>query len=201
DSWLDPEYTHPLRDTIALRSILTVPFYRDEIPIGALSVWRGEARPFTDKQIALIQTFADQAVIAVENVRLFKELEVRNHDLTETLEQQTATSDVLKVISRSAFDLGPVFEAVVENAVRLCDAERSFVFRFDGEFLRIAASYNTSPELREFIEQNPVRPGRQSAAARAALERRTGHIPDAQAAREFTWPGAQVAPPRTLPGG
>ena len=115
DSWLDPEYTHPLRDTIALRSILTVPFFREGIPIGAVSVWRGEVRPFTDKQIALLQTFADQAVIAIENVRLFRELEARNRDLTETLEQQTATAEILRVISSSPTDVQPVFDAIVRE--------------------------------------------------------------------------------------
>src|SRR5262249_26965274 len=110
DSWLDPEYTHPLRDTIALRSILTVPFFREGVPIGALSVWRGEARPFSDKQIALIQTFADQAVIAIENVRLVKELQASNRELTTALDRQTATSEILRVISGSRTDLQPVFD-------------------------------------------------------------------------------------------
>src|SRR6185436_2034738 len=99
----------------------------------------------TDRQIQLAEAFAAQAVIAIENVRLFRELEDRNADLTEALEQQTATSAVLKAISHSAFDLGPVFEAVVENAVKLCEAERAFLFRFDGSLLRAAASYNVSP--------------------------------------------------------
>jgi GAF domain-containing protein len=150
-------------------------------------------RPFTDKQIELVSTFADQAVIAIENTRLLNELR-------ETLQQQTATADVLKVISRSRFELQPVFDTVLENAVRLCEAERSFIFLFDGKALRAAASYNTSPELREFIERNPVAPGRHSAAARAALERRTVHIPDVQADPDYTWGVGQVEPLRTLLG-
>jgi GAF domain-containing protein/CheY-like chemotaxis protein/anti-sigma regulatory factor (Ser/Thr protein kinase) len=198
DTWLDPEYTHPLRDTIALRSILTVPIYRDGLPIGALTVWRGEVRPFTDKQIALLQTFADQAVIALENVRLFTELEARNGELRVALEQQTATSELLKVIGRSTFDLQPVFETLAENAVRLCEAERAFVHRFDGRVLRIVSAYNVSPELRAFVERNPIAPGRHSVAARAVLERRVVHVHDALADPELTYGARTVDPIRTI---
>ena len=103
-------------------------------------------------------------------MRLFTELEARNHELTEALEQQTATSELLKVISRSAFDLQPVFQTLAENALRLCAADRIFIFRFDGELLRAVASYNASPELRELVERTPIAPGRQTVSARAALE-------------------------------
>jgi GAF domain-containing protein/DNA-binding response OmpR family regulator len=202
DSWLDRDYTHPLRDTIALRSILSVPIFREGNPIGAVSVWRGEVRAFSDKQIELLQTFADQAVIAIENVRLFKELEARNTELRVALEHQTATSELLKVvIGRSTFDLQPVFETLAENAVRLCEAERGFVYRLDGQILRLAVAHNASPALTAFIEQNPFGPGRQNCAARAALERRTIHIHDARLDREFTYYGStEVDPVRTILG-
>src|SRR5262249_20900248 len=131
---------------------LTVPFFREGIPIGALSVWRGEARPFTDRQIALLQTFADQAVIAIENVRLFKELEARNHDLTETLEQQTATSEILRAISRARTDVQPVFDVIASSALRLCDGVASFVFRHDGSLLHLAAF-----DSAEGVDLEPIR--------------------------------------------
>ena len=198
DSWLDPDYTHPLRDVVGLRSILTVPIFREGAPIGAISVWRGEARAFTDKQIALLQTFADQAVIALENVRLFKTLETRNSELRVALEQQTATSELLKVIGRSTFDLQPVFETLAENAVRLCEAERANIFRFDGHLLRVVAGHNVPAENMAFLERNPIAPGRHSGSARAALERRTIHIHDTQSDPEYSYGVVQVGRVRTV---
>src|SRR5262249_10565644 len=154
----------------------------------AIAIYREVVRPFADKQINLVRNFAAQAVIAIENTRLLNELRDRTTDLSESLEQQTATSKVLEVISRSAFDLQAVFEAVVESSVRLCGADRSFIFRFDGESLRMTVAFNTvSQEWKEYLAQHPTRPGRDSAAGRAVLERRTVHIPDVQADHEYTF--------------
>jgi len=129
---------------------------------------------------------------------LEKKLKARAHDLAEAQDQQTATAEVLKVISRSAFELQPVFDTVVENAVRLCEAERAFLFQFDGELLRYAASYNVSPELREFVNRNPIAPGRHSISARAALDRRTVHVRDVQADPEYAYAVRDERPIRTM---
>ncbi len=196
----DPEYTSPTRHALGWRTVLAVPMLRDGEPIGALGLWRREVRSFTEKQIELIATFSDQAVIAVENARLFKELEARNSELRVALEQQTATSELLKVIGRSTFDLQPVFETLAENAVRLCQAELALIYRFDGQVLRIVAGHNISSELRAFVERNPIAPGRGSAAGRAAHERRTVHIRDAQAEPEYTYGIGQIDPIRTILG-
>jgi GAF domain-containing protein/CheY-like chemotaxis protein/anti-sigma regulatory factor (Ser/Thr protein kinase) len=180
------------------RSVVAVPVFREGQTIAAIAVGRTIPGPFSGRQIALLKTFADQAVIAIENVRLFTELEGRNRELRVALEQQTATSELLKVIGRSTFDLQPVFETLAENAVRLCEAEQAFVFRSDGHLLRVVASYNTSPELRAFLERTPTPPGRGSVAGRAALEGRTIHIEDVRADPEYSWGARQVDPIRTV---
>jgi GAF domain-containing protein len=167
-------------------TILAVPMLREGTPIGTFSVWRKNVMPFTERQIELVTTFADQAVIAIENVRLFQELQARNRDLTEALEQQTATSEILRVISSSPTDLQPVFQTILDNAVRLCEAQNGAMFRFDGETLRGVALCNASPGMGAYTLGTPFRPGRESAVRRVALERRLVHVPDVLADPELT---------------
>jgi GAF domain-containing protein/nitrogen-specific signal transduction histidine kinase len=191
DVQADPEYTYGAKAIDPIRTVLCVPMVKGDELLGVIATYHLEVKPFTDKQIALIETFADQAAIAIENARLLSELR-------ESLEQQTATADVLKVMSRSAFDLQPVFESVAESAVKLCGADESFIFRFDGELLHAVAASNASSALREFVENNPIRPGRYSCTARSALERRTIHIADVLADPEYTYGAKAVDPIRTV---
>jgi PAS domain S-box-containing protein len=182
----DPDYARPVALAIQNRSTLAIPMLRDGEPIGTISVGRLEPRPFTQKQIELLQTFADQAVIAIENVRLFKELETRNRDLTETLEQQTATSEVLRVISGSPTNVQPVFDTIARNAARLCEAQFCFVYRFDGQLMYFVAHHGVSAEGAETVRRAfPAPPNRGSAAGRALLDRGIAQIPDVLADPDF----------------
>src|SRR5262245_17098638 len=165
------------------RTTLAVPLLLESRAIGSLLIRRMEVRPFTDKQIALLQTFADQAVIAIENVRLFTELQASNRDLSETLQQQTATSDVLGVISRSPGQLEPVFQVMLANAVRICEAKFGAMYLSEEESIfRIVAMHNAPPAFAEMRRHNPVfRASPRIALARAAATKRTVQIADVQA--------------------
>src|SRR5262245_40489924 len=182
DVTTDSEYVYSSLAQTGLRTTLSVPMMRDGHPIGAITATRREVKPFSDSQITLLQTFADQAVIAIENARLFQELEARNSELTEALEQQTATSEVLRVISSSPNDVQPVFDMIAQNAVRLCDAQNCAVFQFDGELIHFVGHYGVSPEGVEANRQAFPRPaGQDTAVGRAILTRAIAYIPDVHA--------------------
>jgi len=171
------------------RTILAVPLLRENEAIGALVIRRAEVRPFTDKQIALLTTFARQAVIAIENVRLFDEVQARTRDLSESLQQQTATADVLKIISRSAFDLKSVLQTLVQSAGRLCGADFATITRQKDGVLFFAEAYGYS--FIEYVRALPVERGRGTATGRALLEGRVIHIADVLADPDYTWAEAQ----------
>jgi signal transduction histidine kinase len=174
------------------RSTLGVPLLRAGEVIGVIAVVSKEVKAFTDKQVRLVETFADQAVIAIENARLFEEVQARTRELQESLEYQTATSDVLSVISRSRFELQPVFATIVETAGRLCHADFATVLRLgdDGKY-HIAAHYGYPHEFTELFERHPIAPGRDTVAGRVALERTTIHITDVLADPEYNYHEAQ----------
>ena len=157
------------------RTMLGAPLLREGVAIGAIGIRRMEVKPFSEKHIALLKTFADQAVIAIENVRLFRELQERNAELREALEQQTATSEILRVIASSPTDIQPVLDTVTENAARLCDAVDAQIWRVDGDRVRFAAQYGSIPSPR-IEEGRPIIRG--VAGGRAILDRETVHVPD-----------------------
>src|SRR5262249_48030886 len=161
-------------------TMLGVPLSREGTLIGAMTVTRSQVRPFTDKQIELLTTFADQAVIAIENTRLLTELR-------ESLQQQTATADVLKAISRSAFDLNTVLDALIQAAARLCEADQGAIARErDGVYERVA-TYGYSDDYKEYVRALPVIPARGTAVGRALLEGKVVHIPDVRADPDYTF--------------
>ncbi|RUV14012.1 GAF domain-containing protein, partial [Mesorhizobium sp. M7A.T.Ca.TU.009.01.3.1] len=175
---------------LGFRAILATPLLQEGKAIGALMIRRIEARPFSDSQIGLLKTFANQAIIAIGNVRLFEEVQARTAELGEALQQQTATADVLKVISRSAFDLQSVLQTLINSAVRLCGAKTSGIFMRDGDLFRLAAGYEQTPEYRAYEEANPSPISRQSWVGRTALDKAVVHIPDVAKDTEHGLPEA-----------
>ena len=175
----DPDYTWAKAQELGgFRTVLGVPMLREGVPMGVLALTRSEVRPFTEKQIELVTTFADQAAIAIENTRLLNELR-------ESLQQQTSTADMLKVISRSTFDLKAVLDTLTESAVRLCEADIANIWRPSGSVYRLAASYQATPKNKEYLENLSIEPGRGSCVGRTLLEGKIVHIHDIVEDREY----------------
>jgi hypothetical protein len=197
----NPEAARTVIELGGARTFLGVPMLKGGELVGALGIYRQEVRPFTHKQIELVENFAQQAVIAIENARLLKELRQRTADLTESLEQQTATSEVLKVISSVPGALEPVFSAMLENATRICDARFGTLFRFDGELFHRVASTGTPSALVEFGQQRGPfnKSGSASSLAQVVATKTTVHVTDGREdANEAETPPVKLGGARSL---
>src|SRR5262249_9085715 len=171
---------------LGFRTILNVPLIRAGDAMGVISIRRTDVRPFTDRQVDLLKTFADQAMIAIENTRLFEAEQASKRELQEALEQQTATSDVLSVISSSPGELAPVFNAMLANAVRICNAKFGFMNRYDGDTWKIAAVHGAAPAYTEYLQQHGYkRPGPETIVSRIARTKQMVHIVDLAASRGY----------------
>jgi two-component system NtrC family sensor kinase len=201
DVLADPEYSAAgYQRAFGFRTILGVPLLREGTTIGVFALTRDTVNPFSQQQIDLVTTFADQAVIAIENVRLFEEVQRRTEELSESLQHQIATADVLKVISRSAFDLQTVLQTLVESAARLCEADKSTITRLRGNVFYRAESYGFSSEFMDYVKDIPVKPERSTAAGRALHEGRAVHIPDVKADPEYAFEAQRFDAYRTILG-
>ena len=179
-----------LSDIAGARTIVMVPMLKENKLIGAISIYRQEVKPFTEKQVALVSNFANQAVIAIENTRLLKELRERTDDLSESLQQQTATADVLKVISRSAFDLKSVLTTLTESAKSLCGASLGIITLRDGEVMRLRAESGCTPAFIDFMNANPIKSGRETITGRVFSDGKPVHVADVQLDPEYNFGNA-----------
>ncbi|HEY1887000.1 MAG TPA: GAF domain-containing protein, partial [Roseiarcus sp.] len=198
DMQADPDYDPAIRSLSASRALLGVPLKRGDATIGAFVLARREAGAYSQRQVQIVQTFADQAVIAIENARLFDEVQAKTRDLEESLQQQTATADVLKVISRSAFDLQAVFDALISSAVSLIGSQHGTIYVRDGDGFRIRAHCGVAPEFVDYLVSHPPKPGLGSASGRVMLTGKVVVIPDILEDKDYTLPANELNRTRSM---